>query len=320
MYTEILCERGIAMTLSRIAMLANVSVSTASKAFSLSSEISEQTREHVFEVAKRYGCFKQFYKAKYPRYVIGIVCPELASIYYGRLIEGLQLQLKELGCDTCIINAMFSKVAADTGIDYFSDYSSVDGIIALEIEARGSQISVPFVSLSDVVSVGKRGVDAAIKYLKSKGICDIGFIGEHLTKGKLDDFCAAMLDNGLKVNEYFICVSDTRFEKGGYLAAKRIFDRASRPKALICAYDYMAMGAIRCLHDVGLSVPKDVMVIGMDNVPEAEYFIPSISSIGYGDMEKAKALAKGIIDKINGTAPAVQTVDEALFLRESSEI
>ena len=306
------------MTLSRIARLANVSVSTASKAFSMSKDISEQTREHVFEVAKKYGCFKQFYSVKYPRLVIGIVCPELASIYYGRLIEEIQAQLNALGCETCIINSMFSKTAADTGIDYFSDYSSVDGITVLHGEARREQTSVPFVCVSDVTDVGKKGIDEAIKYFKSNGIFDIGFIGESLTQSKLDDFCRAMLDNGLEVKDGYICVSDARFEKGGYIAAERIFSGDTFPRAIICAYDYMAMGAIRYLHDKGLSVPADVKVIGMDNAPETEYFVPSISSIEYGNSARARALALGIVEKIHGGEPSVRIVDEELVLREST--
>ena len=49
------------ITLSKLASLAHVSVSTASKAFSMSSEVSEQTREHIFRVAREQGCFKKIF-------------------------------------------------------------------------------------------------------------------------------------------------------------------------------------------------------------------------------------------------------------------
>ena len=69
------------MTLSRLAKLAHVSVSTASKAFSMSREVNEQTRQMIFAVARREGCFKQFFSARYPKFVIAILCPELDSLY-----------------------------------------------------------------------------------------------------------------------------------------------------------------------------------------------------------------------------------------------
>ena len=48
------------MTLTKIAQLAHVSVSTASKAFSMSNDVNEQTREKIFAIAKENGCFKKY--------------------------------------------------------------------------------------------------------------------------------------------------------------------------------------------------------------------------------------------------------------------
>ena len=307
------------MTLSKIAKLANVSVSTASKAFSMSTDISEQMREHIFEVAKKHGCFKQFYNVKYPRLVIAIVCPELASLYYGSLIEEIQGELKALGCEVCISNSMFSANATDVSIGYFSDYSSVDGIISIAYGEHCDGVNVPYICANEIVQMGKKGMDEAISYLIQNGVTDIGFIGEELTLTKQSDFCVLMAEHGLSVDENKIVIIDERFAKGGYEAMKSFFDRNVLPRAVICAYDYMAMGAIRCISDMGLSVPEDIAIIGMDNIPETEYFIPSISSIDYGNFERARALAKGIVDKINGRTPTVVTVDESLVLRESSK-
>ena len=61
------------MTLTELAKLAHVSTSTASKAFAGSPEVNEQTREMIFEVAKRAGCFKKFCKSDYPGYVIAVI-------------------------------------------------------------------------------------------------------------------------------------------------------------------------------------------------------------------------------------------------------
>ena len=75
------------ITLSKIAKLAHVSVSTVSKAFSGSSEVNEQTRNLIFEIAKQNNCFKKYYNTKYPRYVIAVISPEFKSSFYS-LSEG----------------------------------------------------------------------------------------------------------------------------------------------------------------------------------------------------------------------------------------
>ena len=83
------------ITLTKIAKLANVSVSTASKAFSMSLDISEETRSNIFKIAKDHGVFKKFYNAKYPRLVIAIVCPEFNNDLYANMLSDLQTRLEE---------------------------------------------------------------------------------------------------------------------------------------------------------------------------------------------------------------------------------
>ena len=51
--------------MKELARLANVSVSTVSKAFKEADDISEQTRQHIFDVARKMGCYGKFYKGKY---------------------------------------------------------------------------------------------------------------------------------------------------------------------------------------------------------------------------------------------------------------
>ena len=78
------------MTLTKLAKLANVSVSTASKAFSMSPEVNSETREMIFDKARELRCFKQFFSAKYPRLVVAVICPELESRYYSGAVGGLR--------------------------------------------------------------------------------------------------------------------------------------------------------------------------------------------------------------------------------------
>ena len=67
------------MTLTELARLAHVSTSTASKAFALSPEVNEQTRDMIFRVAKINGCFKKFYRQEYPGLSFAVICPEFDS-------------------------------------------------------------------------------------------------------------------------------------------------------------------------------------------------------------------------------------------------
>ena len=96
------------ITLSKIAKEAHVSVSTASKAFSGSPEVNEETRQLIFDVAKRYGCFKKFYNAKYSKFVIAIICPEFSSIHYANYLSFLRQSLAQQNCEVCVAESNFS--------------------------------------------------------------------------------------------------------------------------------------------------------------------------------------------------------------------
>lgn len=85
------------MTLTKLAKLANVSVSTASKAFSMSPEVNSETREMIFDKARELRCFKQFFSAKYPRLVVAVICPELESRYYSGAVGGRARRLRRAG-------------------------------------------------------------------------------------------------------------------------------------------------------------------------------------------------------------------------------
>ena len=55
------------MTMKELAKLANVSVSTVSKAFAEADDVSEETKNHIFNIAKEYGCYGKFFKGKYSK-------------------------------------------------------------------------------------------------------------------------------------------------------------------------------------------------------------------------------------------------------------
>ena len=70
------------MTMKILAKLSGVSVSTVSKAFSGSKEISAHQREHIFQTAKENGCYEKYYKPRFEKPVIAVICPEFQSGYY----------------------------------------------------------------------------------------------------------------------------------------------------------------------------------------------------------------------------------------------
>ena len=318
------------MTLSKLARLANVAVSTASKAFSMSDDINEQTREEIFRVARENGCFKKFFNAKYPKFVIALICPEVDSRHYSELCRYLQQRLQTRGCEICISSTEFSAAVTADMIEYYEKYTSVDAIILIDPPAT---VLPPHET--PIISLGSRAHNAdvtlcldymtalksALTDFKAAGISHIGFIGEPHTVTKLSAFKSAVSEIYGFTEEKYISVSDLRFEKGGCAAARALYSRGALPEAIICAYDDMALGAMRFFHDNGISVPDDIKVIGMDNILHSEYFVPSLSTIDYMNEEIAKTATESVFELLDGKTPAeIHNFSARLITRESSQI
>lgn len=316
------------ITLSKIAKLAHVSVSTVSKAFSMSPEVNEQTRELIFDIAKDYGCFKKYYKAKYPKHVIAVICPEFKSRLYSQALSNLQAYLAQRGCELCVASTDFSPETEQALLGYYNRYATVDGIIVIGSHCKpeqGMELPVAYVLGENrgcfrVNIQIRQAMEQAVDHFLTHGVTDIGLIGERLTQGKLRSFREILAQRGYPVPEKWVAAGEKRFEAGGYEAMERLLLQDPPPRAVLCAYDYLAIGAIRCIYDRGLSVPEDVAVLGMDNLHEAAYLNPPLSSIDYPIGLASELAAEALLAELNGQPHSRQEVLNAkLHLRRSTE-
>ena len=319
------------ITLSKIAKLAHVSVSTVSKAFSGSEEVNENTRERIFEIAKQQNCFKKYYNVKYPKFVIAVICPEFRSRFYSAYVTALHEELSKYNCEICVAATDFSDEKEQELLDYYTKYSSVDGIIIVNPRTNlRTEIKVPVVAIGnndfekDVIRIYGNmygTICEAVKYFKDKNVKSIGYVGERLTDTKLNSFKSAMTENGFEINEDVIAVTDKRFEEGGYYAMEKLFEKGTLPRVIVSAYDNMAIGVMRCIFDHGLNVPDDIAVLGMDDNTESGYINPPLSSINVETDEVCRIAAKEIMNKLTDKPVSYENhIQYKLHLRKSTEI
>jgi DNA-binding LacI/PurR family transcriptional regulator len=130
------------------------------------------------------------------------------------------------------------------------------------------------------------GVRAALEYWIAKGHTRIALANVAIQTRPFDDrtvtFRATLKENRLPVRPEYLMLSDL-FHIGvqnGYALTRKLLTLPERPTAILAATDRMAVGALLCLKEMGLSCPKDVAVIGCDNnLDLVDDFIPPIASI-----------------------------------------
>lgn len=293
------------MTMSELAKLANVSVSTVSKAFCGAKDINPETKEKILNLAKEYGCYGKYFKGKYNKNVIAIICPEIIGGYYGELVNILTAKIEKENGLVIVANDSFDEKKQAELIEYFCSYLKVDGIIITSLKCKlKKSYDTPIVVISnnsdnDVDSVNivlDSAMEKAIKTLKKLGHNNIAFFGENLTLSKAEIFKKAAKNEFLNDNNIF--TSNYRFHKAGEDCVEKMLSQKSECTAAICAYDDIAYGAIKALSKIGIKVPYDFSVIGFDNSKVTGYTETSLSSIDMNSEKVCEKTCETLIRKI----------------------
>lgn len=295
-----------------LAELAGVSVGTVSKAFSGSDEISERTRERIFALARQRGCFDKYNKNRFPKKIIAVLCPEIQSDYYTSIAARLDKEIHAHGGISLLSATAFSAENERELFRYYASYCKADGIILVNPSARiDNTVRVPAVNLMPGSQAAKSqnidqiesdmsdSIRQAVAYLKRLGHTRIGFAGEKKTVTKSEQFKKALAAEGLPIDNSLIRVSSHRFEQAGEEYLESFLRLERRPSAVIAAYDRIAIGLIRSLKKEGLSVPRDLSVIGMDDIAVVPYLDPPLSSIRTNTDNACRIAVELIMKKID---------------------
>lgn len=303
-------------TLKDIAQIAGVNISTVSKALRDSSDINEETKVKIIKIAKELDYnFKAVNRKQADRLgAIGVICPEIISGYYSQIVSKIEEEAKGEGC-FCIIG--FTNFEADNEKYYLKHFISagVQGIILISessdlnntLSEYREDTSVPLVLIAqntetkafDCIKIDDAyGVRLAAEHLIQLGHRNIGYVGDELSNSRLDVFIKVLQEHKIPVNKKWIQVSEERFEKCGYELMSNILKSNDFPSAILGAYDDIAIGAIKAIHDKGLSVPDDISVVGIDNIRSASYCIPELTTVAGAVEEMGKIAVKLLFKKL----------------------
>lgn len=274
------------MTMRQLALLAGVSVSTVSKAFRDASDVSEETKNRIFALAKENGCYGKFYKDSFDKKTYAIIFPELESAFYSDYVRRLQRIIESNGGIALMSVDDFDKEKQAELIDYYASFLKVDGIFVISLQTalkRGYETPIVSLLTSSIEQDAVRSdihaaMQEAVQILKENGHENIAFLGEKHALLKAKVFSKVYKTPLQSEN---IIISDQRFQKAGEDGVNQLLAKEKAYTAIICAYDDLAYGAIRQLKKCGYSVPADVSVIGIDNIPASEYTETPLTSIDF---------------------------------------
>jgi DNA-binding LacI/PurR family transcriptional regulator len=330
-------------TIKDIARESGVSLSTVSLVFNDNPRISQATRAKVLQTIERLGYqpnrMARALAWKHTR-TIAVLVPQLrhtfADVYFGEIVSGIYDRASKLGYKILLEVARADFIERREHLQLY-DQKYVDGILFIGANARHRFIedmtdpSRPFLlvnsyskehDLNYVVSNYRYGAWQATQHLLRLGHRKIGFIGGGLSEIQtsqdvLASFTEALAEHNVPFDPHL--VSDGWLtEEGGMKAAEELVRRDSELTALFALNDKMALGAMKRLSEMGLRVPQDIAVVGFDDIPQASYAIPGLTTVHQPLYDLGKMACDKMVDLIHKKTEKVQEVIPIyLVVRES---
>ncbi len=290
-------------TLEDIARMAGVSRSTVSRVLNNHPNVRPEVRERVWEVIRRVG-YQPHAAARSlatrRSQVLGLVIPEAVSTlftdpFFPELIRGMT--------DACYARGYLLTLALfqspEQGrrlLHRLLSSHAVDGLIVASARLNDPLIprlledGFPFVSIgrhpdprvSFVDADNVAGARMAVEYLIRRGHTRIATITGPMdmaaAQDRLEGYRQALRARGLPLDRRYIVEGDFT-QEGGRAAMQQLLGLQPRPTAVFAASDAMAMGALKAAREAGLRVPGEVTVVGFDDIPQAAYLEPPLTTV-----------------------------------------
>lgn len=328
--------------LKDIADKTGFSVNTVSLALRQSPRIPEETSIRIREAAEALNYLPNHVaKSLVSRETktIGLVLTDITNPALTQVAQAVEMTLSERGYSTLFATSNNDLDEEKRVIEMFRS-RQVDGMLIyprshreLEHIRRLRRANYPVVLLVgdpdagiDAVCIDeRRGAHRAVRHLIDIGHSRIGIIDTSNAKGNLekrDGYEQAHKEAGLMVDGDLLADPMGNTVIRGYWAMDRLMSMPVRPTAVFAANDSLAIGALRWTQKNNLRVPKDVAIIGFDNIEFAEHAATPISSVKYEvDMVTELAVERllQLIAAPDGLPePRVTMIDPELIVRDST--
>ncbi len=292
-------------TVRDIARVAGVSPATVSRVLNGHPQVAEELRKRVTRAATELG-----YKGASRRRsrtgtgVVALIVPHVSSPFYCQVLAGVEREAYQN--DYGLVFYTTDGRSHENVIERALETPQLAGLVVItprwqEDEELLDHPEAPPVVVVDHRNAGSpyphvvvdnlRGAYRAVNYLLAKGYNDVAMIrGPENIQSSMDRVrgfmlamheaeVAGMRDAALADLDDRIWAGDFEQRSGYEAVAQRLASGRPMPRALFCANDLMALGAIAALHEAGVRVPDDVAVVGFDDLPLAASAVPPLTTV-----------------------------------------
>lgn len=330
----------MALTIKDIAAEAGVSYATVSRALNNKYGVKNETRQRILSVARARGYTPNAVArglVKKQTQTIGLIIPDISNPFFPQVAIGVEDGANAKGYSIFLCNTNYDLGKQQKYLQLLVE-KRVDGILLAP--GLGSppnsdslaQVTTPMVHLcqrflqtdkSFVVIDDERGGFLATKHLFERGYQTIGYIGT-LTKGssgaeRYQGYCQAFTKFGFEPDQRYVFAGDLK-RKTGYNVIKRVIAGGDYPRALFVENDLMALGVIQGIKEMGLAVPRNIAVVGFDDISFAAFPEFGLTTVRQPKYEMGQMAVSVLLESIlhQETEPKKIILEPELVVRSSS--
>ena len=300
--------------------------------------IPESTKSRIHAAAKELNYHPNFFARtlrKKRTSTIGIIVEEIGDTYSSAIISGIEAYLRQKEYffltvvhrhDPQLLNR-YSQMLLERG---------VEGFITVDTTIQ-DEPSVPTVAIAghkkvrgvtNIVLDHHRAAFLALGHLKDLRHQRIAVLrGNPLSsdsKDRFDAICEVAKQLGIPIDpELTVQIDiDDPTPLLGYPFAKKLLARNKPFTALFAYNDISAIGAIRAFQENGLLVPRDISVMGFDDIPGAAFHMPSLTTVRQPLNRMGQVAAQSLLERIDGLEdyPSEIAIEPELVVRESTAV
>ncbi len=335
---------GQSMDIREIAKRAKVSTATVSRAINRVPSVNPQLAKRVWSVVEELG----YYPNTQARALVsgrsrmfGLVISEITNPFFPEIIHvfesiavqhGYEILLASTGNDpklmeTSVRRMIERRVEGVAIMTFGMEEVLLEDLKLRKVPLVFVDVGPPRPRVSNIRIDYLHGVRQAVQHLAALRHNRIGFItGPLRLKSALarkQAFLRSMQEIGLESDPQLIVEGDHTME-GGMAAFTRLLERPVKPTAVLCSNDMTAIGVMRKSHEAGIAIPRDLSVVGFDDIRLAQFVIPPLTTVQMSQRELALLAFDALKEEIaretptpNGSEYILKT---HLVLRESTSL
>lgn len=288
------------ISIKEVANYCGVSAATVSKSLNGYSDISEPTKKKVLKAAEEMGYFPSLVARALKTnrsYNIGLLFNEetgtgLSHEYFSGILQWFKVSVEERGYHVTFIN---NKIGHKK-VSYIEHcrYRGLDGVFIACVDfhlpdvIQLAESDIPVVTLDNkfsskpaVISDNMSGMKELVSYIYSMGHRKIVFIhGQQtaVTQNRIISFHRTLEGLGVKIPSEYVRLGEYHEPKTTENVTRELLDLPNRPTCIIFPDDFSAIGGINVIHERGLSIPKDISVVGYDGILLSRVLSPQLTT------------------------------------------